>query len=366
MLGRLPPELVDRILELTHGPAPFPDPDDVDQERRCTLYRCCLVCRDLRQRAQPLLQRQVTLRTTAAESDFVRLLGSTQAGELRPRVRVLRAGSAVGKDVLRATIGALPGLEEIHVMQTRMLSSDLADLAAPIVLLSDVSLARYGPTRPTMIVSISIHFHECYVYLDSFFTAELFPSLRALALGGLCGDDDVVRPFQIARPFRPPPAAFCNQLEVCQIWTGGLPVRARFETDNSRTPVLDYRLVGLAGVYPPFPAATSPHLRILFSPAFTASTSASYESLSRLLLDLVKLGQRAAPLKALHLPRVLLTLLSSAPEVLQNVHKIFVGLVQKKGADLVYHDEDEDDMWVVSQHFWRYAKELKAREVEEQ
>ncbi|GAA6036145.1 hypothetical protein JCM8097_006638 [Rhodosporidiobolus ruineniae] len=362
MLDRLPPELIDRILELTYRPAPFPDPDDVDQERRRTLSRCCLVCSALRERAQPLFHQEVALRKSDNASAFFRLLLADEAGEVSSRVKTVRAGFAVGPAVLRSTLKKLPQLEAVHIAERRMLVGELADLAAPTICLSNVTLTRYGPIRPTTIVSLSLHIVNSSLSLNSFFSAELFPSLRALALGGLCGEDGLVRPYEIQRTMQPPPAAFTDQLDMCQLYSGNLRASEQLRMFPTTCALLDSRVIRHSDTRR-FPDVFPPHLRILFSHTIAKDpTSAKCLSISVMLRHLTHLTQSPSPLKSLHLPRLLLHFLPSAPGDIQDRFQRLLTTYRAHDVELVYHDEDEDDMWKVSTHFWRYARELKARE----
>ncbi|BGP13641.1 hypothetical protein JCM10213_007818 [Rhodosporidiobolus nylandii] len=182
MLDRLPPELLDEILDL---PAPVLDWPAGSRERKETLRRCCLVCKAVKARAQPLLWRDVDFSSPARVRDLDKAaLGKQELAEL---VRTFSRGIVVS---------ALPRFVNL-VRLSLVNSADLVDLHAfsflPALVdlhLETVSLSRLAQERPLHFPSLgqlallNVTFRtleEIKCLLD----ASVFPELRALSFAGL-------------------------------------------------------------------------------------------------------------------------------------------------------------------------------------
>ncbi|BGP13630.1 hypothetical protein JCM10213_007806 [Rhodosporidiobolus nylandii] len=210
MLDRLPAELLDEILDLA---APVLDWPAGSRERRETLRRCCLVCKAVKARAQPLLWRDVDFSPPARVRDLDKAVScKPELAELVKTFKDKFAVSALPRlvNLVRLSLVGTVSLVDLHAFSS---FPDLADLH-----LQGVSLSRLAQERPLHFPSIrqlallNVTFRtleEMEILLD----ASILPELRALSIAGLSDGTTSRR----VLPSLPP--RLRDRLDVLEVYT---------------------------------------------------------------------------------------------------------------------------------------------------
>ncbi|BGP15419.1 hypothetical protein JCM10213_005080 [Rhodosporidiobolus nylandii] len=196
MLDRLPVELLDHIFDLIRWP--YAD----KWNRRRPLAACCLVCRRCREVAQPQLWREIHCsRSGSHATSALRSLAAVNTlSPLWRHVRVLEMGLSSGGlaraeevaqrminlEELALTLRAygsddicgFPSLSKLRVLHLNSATPPPTFFSAPLPSLQGFTLAEYFPDSTKTVSQI--------------FTPAIFPSLRALSIGGRYIGDEVI------------------------------------------------------------------------------------------------------------------------------------------------------------------------------
>ncbi|BGP15371.1 hypothetical protein JCM10213_001437 [Rhodosporidiobolus nylandii] len=353
MLDRLPPELLDHLLQLAAPPSSTLD-EDIERSRRTTLRACALVCRHVSGVAQRLLWKDLAL---VAERDVAKVQQALQDEDDRQRAKSTRTVFVDRKadfGGLEALLPHLVGLLELSI--NRWYDEEQLSVAALASLANLRALETHGLTLkgdwagarfPSL---VRLRLDGVYLHADAFplvFRQDAFPALRALELSCLYIQDDE----EPAAGFPTLPLPFLAQLDMVSLYVGDLDVLPPSIFSSSTPVVLEvtsFRLQSpqLAASV----AAVQPrHIALRSVNSKYPETSAT---LQQSLSALVRLCSLPSRLSSLHLPSSLRDILPDAT----TFHQLEQACKQH-GVELLWYAGDSDDLFF---HFWGYAKTLKA------
>ncbi|GAA5911562.1 hypothetical protein JCM5296_007209 [Sporobolomyces johnsonii] len=211
MLDRLPNELILHILELS---APSTYFSRTYFSRQMNLCNCCLVSRQFRQLAQPLLFAAFEATTSEKLHSFLNATKAIGLGHHVQAVALLYTVGVRGKtgtapnDLVRLAQDC-PALEQLSLPCAGQFDMKRLEVFKHLrsLTLNDAELFTTSPfVLPLLaelsICSVSAHRNE----LTSIFTPSTLPSLRALAFFGADHDDGTV--------FSEPIETLCSQLHM--------------------------------------------------------------------------------------------------------------------------------------------------------
>ncbi|BGP15374.1 hypothetical protein JCM10213v2_003342 [Rhodosporidiobolus nylandii] len=221
MLDRLPPELLDLVLQLAAPPSTILD-DWYGADHRATLRACALVCRRVSGVAQGLLWKDFALVGT---DDVAKVwLALLKEGNRRRAMgtRTVLVGGPTDFEGLEALLPQFGGLVELRIDGGHSLKElSVAALAGlPNLRTLDVcDLTLNGDWANVCYPSlVRLHLDTVYFYTDApasptFFRQDAFPSLRALQLRDLGVDDGE----NYTRGFPTLPLPFLAQLDMLSL-----------------------------------------------------------------------------------------------------------------------------------------------------
>jgi hypothetical protein len=385
MLDKLPPELIDNILVLACPSTSWPDRNRYDCLRRSFLYRCCLVSKGVKERAQALLWKNVVVESKRLAKSLKLLLAQGGAHELKLQTRVLTGCTSHG---LVAVARFFPNLVEVRLDQfpsnkvstakleeitsatgasslvplLHHLSSSLSSsLAVSSLAIEGFDLwwgrqnttywsKQFSFTKVTQLTVTNIAF-ESSAQAESFFSREVFPSLRALALSAC-------RTSRSRNIYPPISLSLLKQLLLLQInWSASDGTPPSFY--ETKAPVLhtipfyhramqDRALLEAAGVF---------HLRICVQD-FTSLASSDLRDYAALVASSVKPRSFHLPLLWRNTkPRTSFLPTEALDELLE--------ACEKNGVEVVWCKEGDETEYTVSQEFWEYAWRLKKEQRED-
>ncbi|GAA5861574.1 hypothetical protein JCM8547_008078 [Rhodosporidiobolus lusitaniae] len=356
MLDRLPPELVDHVLA-------FIPPMIPPKWSRNTLLACCLVDKSISERAFALLWRDLGW----PDGQNAKLLAVLEDERTAMRGTLVRSLRVYGKNP-HPLVKRMPRLKELS-LEVCPGGVDLGAVAKAVPELKTLRLRISGPLA--IHPSLSFLALTCLTisgtnFPASFLTPAVLPSLRALAY---CRSLKVHPRDCYSTLFPLDPGSLLHQLDMFQV-----PIRE--VVDGLPSPYLQLFVptlvtVNLDGIENIEAHHLARHLRFeLPAEALEAWLDVDIEGVREEWEDydeycaggvrhLVHLVEQAS-LSSLHIPRI--------PPKLVSTSKTFGRLLEtceKKGVEVVYFDQMEEREGSFSWSFWRYAKQLKARQMVE-
>ncbi|GAA5855805.1 hypothetical protein JCM8547_000362 [Rhodosporidiobolus lusitaniae] len=300
MLDRLPPELVDLVLDLLPSPATLTGA----RVRQETLWACCLVCKKARASPEPFLWRHIVVLSNSQANRLIERcdLDDQRTERLKSGARNMRIEEASGNIEVGAIYALSAELE--NVVGIRIACADELDVTSfahnHLRTLSFESNAICRPTATPDLPNLS-SLSLYYVLMSADFISSILDSasrrsMRAVSLGA--------SPFAFLRGNPFPPADQLDQLDMLQLY---ITDAEAFMSNHFRaaTPVvvnvndnelLNYWLVEAAEEHTPR------HYRYYIpSDATLTPTSLCHRSLRR-ILSLVDVDP---PPVSLHLPSIL-------------------------------------------------------------
>ncbi|GAA5864518.1 hypothetical protein JCM1840_000528 [Sporobolomyces johnsonii] len=337
MLDRLPNELVLRIIELSVPSTLF---STTYSSRQTNLRNCCLVSRQFRQLAQPLL---FAFFQATSREELHSFLSATKAIGLEHHVQavllaypsgVLRETVTVSNDLVRLAHDC-PALQQLSIPDLRSLTLNNADMFAsrPFVLplLADLSSYPISAT-PEM--------------LTSTFTPSTLPSLRALAICPVNDDASFIESIE----------TLCSQLHMLSMhgmdWAY-LPDGA-FTSSRPFT-LLDCDLGEFATYWDKI--KMTHHLRLCSDDPSSEATDTQ-----RHLTDVTSrlLNTTQIPLRTIYLSPHLHPY-TSLPVALAQARDDFLAACVTRGIEVCWEEIGEWELdSAISPSFWRKARAIKA------
>ncbi|GAA5827957.1 hypothetical protein JCM11251_005666 [Rhodosporidiobolus azoricus] len=349
----LPPELVDDILEFA---APAASTLNEAKPREDTLSACCLVSRTFRERAQPILWRDVVFRQPNGPARFLEVVKEGGVGDLRRTVRSIRwlNKSAPRYDRIEEVVRLSSGLKELELVfsSTPVAVEQFGEktlTALTSLSLWNVSLLPVPASFPTFPHLTTLEFEGVYVppeTLDKLLTSSTLPSLCALSLGQFDYGGRAVFP-QLD-------PAFLAQLKDFQLtFSAGLTPPFPPEILDSSSPVaLIIEINDLEDLEEHVAANPNsvlpPHLFFdsFYAPRETICTP--YSRLAALLLA------SPTPIQSIHLPVSLLL----TPDHNQELEILLVQCEEQE-VEVVWRQEEQAFLMGLSESFRRYARAVK-------
>ncbi|GAA5916643.1 hypothetical protein JCM6882_001567 [Rhodosporidiobolus microsporus] len=352
MLDRLPTELVAHVLSFVDPPSAY------RLTKPTSLYACCLVSKRVKEVAQPLLWRAVS----------VNWLGDLEAVEpqatstgLMRYARILDVDRSACKVFeLEALVQSLTGLREIRVRCFEDASDDAVDAVLPslthlrrIAFDSVDFLEIREPLAFPSLFSLSLHdVFTSRAFLERLLVPQQLPQLRILSLGGLL--DPSMTGLGSFLPALS--AVFHDHLDVLQLRHKGPGSIGAALATHAHTLVSAY-----LDTLPVDPSRLASlrykHLHICPFPLNTRfPTPASHRA---------KLAKFASSVSHLNLSTLLLPLqLQDASLCFE--HDKILSECEKKGIDVLWEDalEEKDVKILITEKFrdWRLKKEKEAAE----
>ncbi|GAA5914050.1 hypothetical protein JCM6882_001833 [Rhodosporidiobolus microsporus] len=355
MLDRLPPELLDHILELAVPPASTLNEAKPREE---TLRQCSLVSQAVRERAQALLWRDVVVRIPAQAARLLQLVKEGDVGDLRRATKSVQwlFKAPPRYDQIEEVVQLSSGLQHLELVFSSVPVAVEQFGAKTVASLTTLSLwnASLLPEPTTFLPFPRLSTLEfegvymCPAAMSKLLTPTALPSLRALFLGQFDQDGDPVFP-KLA-------PAFVSRLEDFQLtFSPGLapPIPpSTFEFAPPAALIVEISdlesLLEHIAADPDF--TLPPHL--FFDTFYGVRTTDNGPRFS--ILTSVVLAY-PTPLQSIHLPISLL--LSQAFHVyLEDL----LSLCDKRSIDVVWRQEEQAFCMSFSQTFRRYARRLKA------
>ncbi|BGP15491.1 hypothetical protein JCM10213_005758 [Rhodosporidiobolus nylandii] len=373
MLDRLPPELLQEILQLA---APTYNEGTKGPRRMQTLSRCCLVSKSVGVVARDLFWREIEFRDSRSSSRLLRQCETSPAQkELLASTTVVRAeeggdeaDTAAFPDVLRL----LPNLRSLRLYNFGMDGHfELDRLQSPFELRILDIRATLLHVPPVLCLPYLTHLTLDYAHIRRQHLANLLlpatlPSLRAFSCA------DTYDPDGIALQYFPELSSkMLGQLEMVQTAPVDVEVLppALF---RSATPV--FYTSSLQDLYSPgtyddrydpdednsesvmaMSKLQLPHIRILDDTRERVGTRSSVAALDVLTRFL---STPTRP-RSLHLPQR--PYLHAGDEVEERL-KEFLALCEKEGVEVLWHQEGQEMYSAISSRLWKYAKRLKLEE----
>ncbi|GAA5855779.1 hypothetical protein JCM8547_000353 [Rhodosporidiobolus lusitaniae] len=369
MLDRLPPELVDHILDLLPSPAKL----DGVHERTIALRACCVVSKALRDRAESLLWRDVAiLRWDQADRALLRFKdANNETKERLSGTRSLRLGVEDQLFHVDETFDILafsPGLRELRLecqgdLDMSLLANSVSNLEI-LALNRSITLRSSASFVFPYLTNLSLNRTDL---LPSFatnifatFTSAL-PSLRALAISP---NHEPTEPHIYEILFDAKSPAFLGrrstldmlQLHLKDITEFSKPV---FYSEVPTVITVTNNSLASQRMRELLSECAPSHVRYYHSPSAPTRLDIFAEGLMRLLL-LVHVPSRP---KSLHVPSCL------RPEPSERIAEpqdALFAACERKGVEVVWYDLEEEDEREVSPSFWRYAMGIKAEKEKEE
>ncbi|BGP15384.1 hypothetical protein JCM10213_001424 [Rhodosporidiobolus nylandii] len=354
MLDRLPPEILDLVLQLA-APPPSTQLGYSRSSHRTTLRACALVCRRVSGVAQALLWKDLAL---VGEHDVAKVQQALQDEDNRRRAMGTRAvfvGKSLDLNGLEALLAQLVSLVELRIdggnamekLSVAALTS-LSNLRV-VDIYSCTFVGDWADVRFPSLVQLhldTITFWTADARAFPLFRQDAFPSLRALQLRYVCVEDD--EDYTAAFPNLPLP--FLAQLDMVSLYAGDHAVLSPPVFSSSTAVVLEVSSFYLqnaqrAGIV----AALQPH-HIALQPV--RSFYSTFEAIQQSLSALTRLCSLPTHPSSLHLPSTLLDTLPDATAV-----RPLEQACDHHGVELLWYDGTSNDLFF---HFWQYAKNLKA------
>ncbi|GAA5859776.1 hypothetical protein JCM8547_007022 [Rhodosporidiobolus lusitaniae] len=349
MLDRLPPELVDHVLDQL--PSPIKPERALEQQN--TLWALSLSCRRLYNVIRPRLCRDVFLdetRVGAFEASLATAEGAELAGGIRTFTFV--AGMAdFTAGVVQAVLSRLPAVEEIRLELDMAQSCDLSCIEGCKNNLRKLTLARFAlsiATPPTFTLPCLVELTLSTMdYTDSvlshLLSPSFLPSLRHLALNTFLNSDyEEVSPVDAILDYPILPQLSTLHLIADEVYT--------FHDDNLPSdPNLSLVLTTIdSDLDHPF-HSTPYHLRyISSSEQGETSSDLDFTNLDRLVDD-----RNENPPKSLHLPERLRRLADNAKGPLGFI----VAKCGERGVEVKWYEEEDEEEAGVSRSFCRFVQE---------
>ncbi|GAA5892281.1 hypothetical protein JCM5296_003225 [Sporobolomyces johnsonii] len=351
MLDRLPNELVLRIIELS---APSTFFSTTYSSRQTNLRNCCLVSRQFRQLAQPLLF--AVFKATSSE-ELHTFLNATKAIGLEHHVQAVALiysmdalDGTVPEDLVRLAQDC-PALEQLSVPYAGEFDMTRLEVFKHLrsLTLNDGELVATSPFVLPLLADLSIYtISATPEMLASTFTPSTLPSLRALAFFGIDNDDRLV--------FSQPIETLCPQLHMLSRDVNDsdyLPDGA-FISSRPFT-LLDCSFSQFATNWDEIKVTS--HLR-LYDPNPITETDDTEFHLANLTSKLLRTTQTA--LRTIYLsPRLHPD--SPIPFTLAQARDDFLAACVARGIEVCWEEVGDWDLdSAVSPSFWRKARAIKA------
>ncbi|GAA5902240.1 hypothetical protein JCM6882_000482 [Rhodosporidiobolus microsporus] len=216
MLDRLPVELLSHVLRLA---APLEYTPDKYRERRELLRQCCLVCKRVRDIAQPMLPEVYRVRT---KEDEERLVGPNGGpGITRSKVKVLAVSD--GDPIPGLSSASYSYLSDLRLLRCRDFSLNVLSQVPGLrrLVICDSAFTASQPCALTALVELSLLDGSARgIEHPTLFTSTYLPNLRALAL--TISSDDWCEGERVLPPL---PPTFLNQLEVLGVDVGDITMQ---------------------------------------------------------------------------------------------------------------------------------------------
>ncbi|GAA5866737.1 hypothetical protein JCM8547_002743 [Rhodosporidiobolus lusitaniae] len=340
MLDRLPPELVNHILDF------LPPPPAAG--RADTLRALCIVSRQMYHLALPQLWREMLLGWTSQAVVLRRILADPTVNHTREAVRTVTVcGRGTGVDVpaVLPLFAHFPSLEKLVVRWCSTLNLEELQKSAPgLQFLTLMSIEFLDPLPPNFsfpsLTSLSLNDIDLPPSeYRTFLSSASLPNLRALSY---TSSESLSHPANAA-VFSLFTGPFVEQLDALQLTARDALFFPPGLLYLSTPTLLTARIADLSSRAP---TSLTLHLRLL---------DRLLEG--RTLQRLVRLIKNAH-LSSLHLPADS-SWVSEAPG--GTVPALSEACVEK-GVELRWYSSGGEEEHEVSQAFWRYAKEFKARQ----
>ncbi|BGP15365.1 hypothetical protein JCM10213_001443 [Rhodosporidiobolus nylandii] len=358
MLDRLPPELLDKVLELAAPVQPIETYGRNAVDHKPIVCACSLVCRAVRERAQPLLWRRFEPVHLGRISQLASL-GQTRLLELDTYVSDAKLNGAFLQQPLPLDfLSSFSRLDTLHLstlvgaapldLEKLAITSHLRRLFLERV---DIKPVIRPITFPTLeVLSMS----ECAMLAQTsaaLFVTATFPSLRAFAWMNLKHPGTEDHFFPSLSP------AFISQLDMMQMYSNVLRDGVPTSTFLHGTPILlSVPVTDLTTDAWLAPLHRLPNLRVRLAHLELASVGLFLLMQGSVSANLVKLVSGSNPPRAV---QVLRAMQASARNRNSMMGKL-VEACERNGVEMLWHDEGEENDVHVSPSFWQYAKELKA------
>ncbi|GAA6036068.1 hypothetical protein JCM8097_006597 [Rhodosporidiobolus ruineniae] len=362
MLDRLAPELICTILRaVPYSPAPWPDCNNEDKERRQLYSSLSLVCRSVGAQAQRLLWHDVVAVTPAQAATVVQAVEA--APQLAVSVRSLRLVSDVSLRAAMPVLAQFRNLRKLQSWTNGVVWSDLEELPLEVLDLSDQRIELPTMLKPLNLVRLHLGFVALpRADLEHLLQPAALLALRVLEIESCQAPDGQDTYFPTLSP------ALISQLDLLlhplNEFAGSVPpltvALATFGVMGPR--------FGLLNIH-------ASHLRIL-GPGPSHHQSAEYADwaswLDYMLLPL-RMWVRSAPEpQTLHLPRAVHALQTThgAERNCQwpRVGPMLLKECEARGVRVVWHDASGTAS-AFPEEFWeevkRVKEEKKLREAEQ-
>ncbi|BGP13622.1 hypothetical protein JCM10213_007798 [Rhodosporidiobolus nylandii] len=367
MLDRIPPELLDQILDLA---APTSEERDEARERRRTLLSCSLICRTLQNHAQPLLWRVVEFSTWEQAHALVKV---DEASGMWAMARTLKAWDKDGLQTGRVVevLARMTSLKEVCLAgfeEARELHLDVfTELPAlEYLALQGLPVALTSPSL-FCLRELSLNYLQLRRGTAArLLLPEALPSLRALALSQI-EDSSCPGSFEFSLPTLPP--SLLNQLDIFELHTVDSYLFAPQLIGESTVVVLGDDLS-----YKPLilddsssPALSIRHFRVPYIPPPSDPSIHSLHTTAAILnrLDaLVSLLRRpVTSILSIHLPESLKPdAANSHCEEICHATVTVLALCGARGVEVVWQGGGFKPFFAVSQQACAYLRGRRAKE----